>query len=494
MKLNWIDILKSKLDQREFKASPKDWNAMESLLDQSFPVGSASLSSALSWKTYMIRFGLFISLLVIPGNNSEYYSSKSAAVTAFNPSLLEKTIELDSEEQRLNINSTEQLERDVEEQRLNVSSTEQLQLDVEEQRLNVNSTEQLKSKEAIGTSAATIVSSSTTKELKENEITDAQRNSTKQSLQSDAQASTNAMAASSASRSSNQKVRTDHSSIEEVNETIEALPILESQQALLLNSKDLFSTSHFIAKPMAPIQIASPDLFYSSKNRSFWNGWNSLHLQVLTDFNSTSDIGLSMERDIWGGRFGLGIGFGQTSFDYSYATSEMRLELTEVDFWNVETTTEVQIDSTWKILGLQSGEWQVDTFYNVRLDSTLLTRTDSLWSEDSKIKQTALSARFIEVPFYFEKAWSKSRWSLIAGIGGGIGWVNLPGNNQDLGIKSQDFIRINTELRLGTDYAFHPNWKLGIRYRPRYVWYSDNQYESHLQLNTVSLGLKFYLP
>ena len=479
MKANWIDILKAKLDQREFKASQQDWSAMESLLDQSFPVDSTPKASSVLWKANILRLGLFVALLVVPSEEPLIHTDNYSAEMVQSSILedLESTDPMESEAE------VEGLEPFVEEP-----------ITILSESTNESPNESLNEiKIAAEIDQATIVSNpneeleSPTEPLV-NTVSRAENPSHSNTL-----GTKTAENNISFVTSSNQK----SSVVQTVEEKADEFPMheemLETQKSLNLNELKLFlSEKNSITSGSNLIPPSPTPLLYSSTNRSVWNKWDALNLQILSDFNSTSEISLSAERAAWGGRFGFGIGFGKTQLDYSIQQNESVLELTQTDAWLVETTTEIQIDSTWRILGVNQGTWQVDTFYNVRIDSSLVTSTDSTWKETTVNINRNLSSRFIELPFYYEKSWTKARWSLVTGIGGGLGWMNLTENTADLGFKNQDFIRVNTEFRLGLDYALHRDWMVGVRYRPRYIWYSDDVFDSNWQLNHLSLGLKFY--
>ncbi len=477
MKVNWIDILKAKLDQREFKASQNDWSAMESLLDQSFPIDSSAVSSTATWKASLFKLGLFALLLIAPSQES----------------LFEADVLRHSEIPMTLPNETE-IKEEVRTEKKGIGSKS------DEEKSSFNAVVNHIGEEThLGISSELQQNTSVAKTNKPLE--------TRNGVEEQAVANSNSDASADgvgdetgetvSSYAFGKKSSVKSNAMAKQDELYKTEQQLESQSPLYLNKLELFPTRRMeLLVSNSNLNTTSPlplNGFSKNPNRSLWNKWNALNLQVLSDFNSRAEISLSAERAAFGGRIGLGLGFGTREFNYPGQKTNRILELKENTFWLQETSTQIQIDSTWRIQGINQGGWQVDTFYNVTIDSSLVTSIDSIWNESTVNDNQILSARYIELPFYYEKAWTKARWSLVAGLGGGFGWMNITGNTAELSLESQDFIRLNTEFRLGLDYAFHRDWSLGLRYRPAYVWYSDKRYDSNIQLDNVSLGLRFYI-
>jgi|GEM_PF-1998521 len=187
-------------------------------------------------------------------------------------------------------------------------------------------------------------------------------------------------------------------------------------------------------------------------------------------------------------RWGTGLGLGQTgaiqkrSENYTYWETESRQE------W--ETTTEYlpQIDSTWRILGINQGGWDVDTTYIAVVDSNWITVVDSTQLQGTAQTNHRRTGQLFEWPVYGERVWSQGHWEYTAGLGMGLGLLRLDAE-PELGLPTQDIFRTTLELRFGIDWRWNEHASVGVGWNPRQVWYADPDYDPTTDFRALRLRL-----
>ncbi|MBI1316748.1 hypothetical protein GC167_07800 [bacterium] len=223
-------------------------------------------------------------------------------------------------------------------------------------------------------------------------------------------------------------------------------------------------------KPSAPW---GPDAFGLSVGPGVSDGWEA---QGLVHWNRS------------GYRWGTGFGLGQTGAEqkrlesYAYWDTESRQE------WQTTTQYIPQIDSTWRILGINQGGWDIDTTYIAVVDSNWVTVVDSIERQGTAQKTHRRTGQLFEWPVYGERVWSQGRWAYSAGAGMGLGLLRLEAE-PELGLPTQDIFRTSLELRVGLDWRWNEHGSVGLGWNPRQVWYADPEFGSATDLKAFRFRL-----
>ncbi len=279
--------------------------------------------------------------------------------------------------------------------------------------------------------------------------------------------------------------------------TIPAAPANEASRTALGATPELLFPSDKIAA--RSLLLPLPEQNRAIQQPSDWNLKRKPHRSWAPDgFGLSSGPGVSKGWEAqglihWqrsGFRWGTGMGTGQTgaaqrhSEAYSYWDTETRQE------WQITTQYLAQIDSTWRILGINQGGWEIDTTYIPVVDSNWVSVLDSTERFGMLEKTRLRSAQLIEIPVFAERVWSRGRWEFSGGLGFGFGLLRIDAD-PEFGFAAEDVFRSSIELRMGADWRWNEHGSLGIGWTPRQIWYASPDFDPVADLRALRLRMSW---